>query len=220
MANIMPFIDGLWTGGDLPAGEEIASPQERTYLANISQVTDRIWTGGDLPDNDAARQHILDWEAAGIGVIVDNRLEWNDEALVAAFRPGIRYLHNGVDDAGGRQPDCWFDAAVDFAQRALDETGTGVLLHCHMGINRGPSAAYAVLLAEGWNPVDAIDLIRARRPIAAVGYAEDALDWWHRRTCANATRRAHETTGLATWRDANPHDTVRIIRAIRAGEAA
>jgi len=51
-------------------------------------------------------------------------------------------------------------------------------------------------------------------------YAEDALDWWHRRTGANATLRAHETTALAAWRDANPHDTVCIIRAIRAREVA
>ena len=53
-------------------------------------------------------------------------------------------------------------------------------MHCHSGINRGPSAAFAVLLSIGWDPVEAIELIRTQHPIATVSYAENALDWWHR----------------------------------------
>ncbi|MEJ7774997.1 MAG: hypothetical protein WKF72_09340 [Nocardioidaceae bacterium] len=59
---------------------------------------------------------------------------------------------------------------------ALQDPGTKVLLHCHMGINRGPSAGVAVLLATGWDPVDAFDAVRRARPIAHVAYAADALD--------------------------------------------
>ncbi len=55
-----------------------------------------------------------------------------------------------------------------------------MLVHCHMGINRGPSMAYACLLVLGWDPIEAMTAIRTARPIAAIGYAEDALDWHHR----------------------------------------
>ena len=75
--------------------------------------------------------------------------------------------------------DSWFETITTFAGQHLS-AGVGVLLHCHSGINRGPSAAFAVLLSIGWDPVEAIELIRTQRPIATVSYAENALDWWHR----------------------------------------
>lgn len=190
-------------------------------MANITKLIEGLWTGGDLPAGVEAAGDISDWIDAGITHVVDNRLEYSDEALVALVAPEITYLYNGVDDAGQRMPDGWFDRAVDFALGArASDPGAGVLLHCHMGINRGPSAAYAVLLGLGWDPVEAIDLIRTQRPIAAVGYAENALDWWHRRRAASTTRKASDVRRLAAWRLDNPHDTVRIIRAIRSGSAA
>jgi dual specificity phosphatase 3 len=76
------------------------------------------------------------------------------------------------------------------------------------------------LLATGWDPIEAIDLIRTARPIAAVGYAEDALNWWHRRVDLGAAERVAERSRLRHWRADNPHDTVRIIRQIRAGQRA
>jgi len=91
---------------------------------------------------------------------------------------------------------------AELEARAADPDA-GVLLHCHMGINRGPSAAYAVLLSLGWDPIAAIAVIRAKRPIAAVGYAEDALDWWHRRTDASPAHRRADVERLARWRLAN-----------------
>jgi hypothetical protein len=87
-----------------------------------------------------------------------------------------------------------------------------------MGINRGPSAGYAVLLGLGWDPVEAIEAIRRARPIANVWYAEDALGWHHRRTCASTGRRREERAALAAWRSVNPLDVVRIIREVREGE--
>jgi protein-tyrosine phosphatase len=77
-------------------------------------------------------------------------------------------------------PDEWFDAGVAFALDALKDPDAQVLAHCHMGINRGPSMAYAILLATGMEPVAALTAIRQARPIAAIAYDGDALDWWHR----------------------------------------
>ena len=66
-------------------------------------------------------------------------------------------------------PDAWFDRGVAFALDALARPGTKVLSHCHMGINRGPSLAYAVLLALGTDPVEALDALRRARPSPTPG---------------------------------------------------
>jgi dual specificity phosphatase 3 len=112
-------------------------------------------------------------------------------------------------------PDEWFDHGVAFALAALEEPDTKLLVHCHMGINRGPSLAYAVMLALGFDPVDAIDRIRRARPIAHADYAEDALDWWQRRSGTSETTAAAERRALREWRRNNKLDVVRIIREQR-----
>jgi dual specificity phosphatase 3 len=58
------------------------------------------------------------------------------------------------------------------------------------------------------------------RPIAAIGYAEDALDWFHRTYDVSRSRRLDDRRRLDAWREANWIDVVRIIREIRATEAA
>ncbi len=85
-----------------------------------------------------------------------------------------------------------------------------------MGINRGPSLGFAVLLALGWDPVDAIAAIRAARPQANVWYAADALRWHHDRHGVDAVSAAAEHRALEAWRDAHPLDVVRLIREQRA----
>jgi protein-tyrosine phosphatase len=188
-------------------------------VRNISQLTDRLWVGGDLPgDYDCARATIHWWHDLGIRRIIDTRVEWSDETLVRSTTPDIRYRHLPQDDRGQRIPVTWFDSIVAAARDGLEDTG-GTLVHCHMGINRGPSAAHAILMDEGWDPVTAIDHIRQRRPIAAVAYAEDGLRWWHHRHAVPTDQRWSDRQRLEDWRRANPHDTVRIIRQIRMNDA-
>lgn len=178
---------------------------------NITRLTPTLFTGGDLPqDNTGAVRHIEQWQEDGITTVIDCRHEWSDAELVAQFAPEINYVHLGIDDRGQRLADAWFDRLVAAASRT--PKGASTLVHCHMGINRGPSGAYALLLASGHDPIEAIDLIRTRRPIAAVSYAEDALRWWHHRSDADAGRRKADRRRLATWRDTHPHSTLRIIR--------
>jgi hypothetical protein len=186
---------------------------------NLDFVTERIATGGDLPYSDHRDLPVLAaWARLGITHVIDNRVEWNDEAHVAGHAPQVTYLHNGVDDAGGRQPDRWYDEGVAFAQAALADPDAKVLIHCHMGINRGPSLTYALLLDLGWDPVEAIAAIRAARPIAAVGYAEDALGWFHRTYGVRPVQRIDDHLRLAAWREANWIDVARIIRQQRIAE--
>ena len=133
--------------------------------------------------------------------------------------PEVTYRWDGIDDAGQTVPAEWFDGIVDWAREAIAQ-GAVVLTHCHMGINRGPSAGYAVLLGLGWDPVDALAAIRSARPIANIWYAEDALSWHFARTGATLAERRIVLTRVRKWRGENPLDVLRIIRSIRLQEAS
>lgn len=88
-----------------------------------------------------------------------------------------------------------------------------------MGINRGPSAGFAVLLALGWDPVDALAAIRGARPIANVAYWAGALDWHLDRLAAPEAERRRQHGRVREWRDCNRLDVVAVIRRIRSQEA-
>jgi len=199
------------------------APAQRAVGANISYITGRVWTGGDLPfqlGEEAMLADLVAIQRAGITDILDNRIEWSDAAFIAAHAPDLYYLWNGADDAGQVMPDQWFFDGVDFALTALEDPGAQVLAHCHMGINRGPSMAFAILLATGMDLVEALTAIRAARPIAAISYAADALSWWHRMTQTPEPVAKRQRSEVATWHRRNPIDVVRIIRTIRSHEDA
>lgn len=188
--------------------------------ANAHSVTDRIAVGGDLSyDDTLAVTQALDLVAAGITHVLDVRQECEDEELWALV-PEVDYLWAGIDDAGQQVPGAWFNRIVSWALAALEDPDAKVLAHCHMGINRGPSAGYAIMLGLGWDPVDALAAIRAARPIANIWYAEDALAWHFDRLGIPPTTRAETLARVRRWRAENPLDVVRIIRSIRMGEAS
>jgi protein-tyrosine phosphatase len=185
-------------------------------LADAVYVTDHLLVGGDLDVRDqrlAARQ-LAELVELGVTHLVDVRVEWDDLDYVAENAPDIAYLHHGMDDAGQEVPFEWFDEGVNWVLDALSNGGT-VLAHCHMGINRGPSLGYAVMLAQGWDPVEALDTIRRARPQAYVAYAEDALRWHHARTGAAAEQRADDEARVARWRHENHLDLESVIRLKR-----
>lgn len=190
-------------------------------MTNLDFITPQLATGGDLPYNRQEAVRVLqEWRSIGITHVVDNRFEFSDDDLVAEHCPEIHYLHLGVDDAGQQMPDGWFDLGTEWVRGALQDPEAKVLVHCHMGINRGPSMAYACMLMLGHDPIEAMTMIRSARPIAAIGYAEDALDWHHRTNGASRRQQLDDRQRLEAWREANWIDVVRIIREIRATEAA
>lgn len=188
-------------------------------LANASFVTSQLAVGGSLAyDDELAARQLAELVSLGVTHIVDVRQEWTDEDFVAALEPSLVYLHLGVDDHGGRMEDGWFAAGVAAVAEAIAQGGT-VLVHCHMGVNRGPSMAFAALLELGWVPLDAIAALRAARPIAAVLYATDALAWHHRRRAVDRAAAATDLAELAAWFDLHLHDTSGVIARIRRLEA-
>ena len=184
-------------------------------LANLHFVTPKLAVGGDLSSEDEGLSRLQLKEICELGIthVVDTRMEWSDEQAVAEHASHVHYLHHGMDDAGQQVPHEWFEEAVSWVEAAYDEDPDAVVLtHCHMGINRGPSLGFAVLLSQGWDPVEAISAIRAARPQANVWYAADALDWHHARTGVDADTAARQRAELAEWRDENQLDVIRLVR--------
>ncbi len=184
-------------------------------FANANFITESLAIGGDLADGleRAADQAAELVDTAGISHVLDVR--WEAEETLWKHFPDVEYRWDGIDDAGQRVPAAWFDRITTWAAQAIADGGV-VLSHCHMGINRGPSAGFAVLLRLGWDPIDALDVIRAARPIANTAYAEDALAWHLGRIGATPAERTRARRRVADWRRTHPLDTLRIIRSVRS----
>lgn len=193
------------------------SPRPTLETADAGFVTAQLLVGGDLDTNDAelAAAQLRELIGAGLTHVVDARIEWSDEQWVAEMAPEVAYLHHGMDDAGQRVPAEWFETGVSWAIEAIRAGGT-VLTHCHMGINRGPSLGFAVLLAQGWAPIEALDAIRAARPIAWVAYAEDALRWHHETKRSPRGAFEQDRQRLRQWRADNELDLAAVIRLKRS----
>ena len=165
-------------GGTVRAAAGGVSGAKGDVAGNSSYIGGRGWGGGDRPSElgeEAVLAALVAIQDAGITDILDNRIEWSDQEFVAAHAPDMYYLWNGQDDAGQAMPDQWFFDGVDFALTALQDPGAQVLAHCHMGINRGPSMAFAILLAIGMDPGQACNAIREARPTTAISEAGDEL---------------------------------------------
>ena len=183
----------------------------------LCPVTDWLLLSGDLhPQRRRAEAQVAKWCASGITAIIDTRDEWTDEDLVAEIAPALRYWHLGTEDDGRRQNDAWFDAGVEAYREAIADPSARLLVHCHMGINRGPSMGYRLLLEAGENPLTALKVVRRARPIAAIAYAGDALDHFHRSSNASARVRDRDVARLQEWMAANGIDLDSLIRRTRA----
>lgn len=202
------------TSAPSPGDTDVPSALEH---ANADFVTDRLLLGGDLsPMFVTARAQLDELVSVGVTHIVDLRSEWSDELLVKGWAPGIRYWHFGIPDAGQQIDAEWFEILTGWVREALAAPGTKVLLHCHMGVNRAPSATLAVLLDQGFGLREALEAIRAARPIAVIDYADSVLEWHLGRVRSDARRRRNARRVLSRWRAShglNPEDVIRQLRA-------
>lgn len=169
--------------------------------ADVCRLTDQLWVGGELSaiDPDLAARQLNELTVRGIDAIIDTRIERDDIDWVTESMPQIDYLSIGVEDAGHLMPEEWFDTGTDYALEQIQD-GHVVLIHCQAGINRGPSLAFAVLLAQGWDVTDALDHIRTQRPIVRIAYAEDAVAWWCERSNVPADVANQMMKQVGTWR--------------------
>lgn len=189
-------------------------------MPNITRLSDHLWVGGDL-DHKAvggAKIELKRWLALGISDIMDLRAEWSDEHwILESCSAELRYHHLGAMDQGLPLPSSWFAAGVQIAQTVCGRGGN-LLVHCHLGVNRAPSMAMAILSATmSLDPIEALDHIRRTRPIAHAAYAESALEWWlDQREDTDAVRH-HYRLRLADWRLAHPLDDELVVAQVRDG---
>jgi hypothetical protein len=192
----------------------ISSPA--SWHRRMCWVHPRLVVTGDLPaDRDDAVDLLSEWVAAGVTDIVDVRGEWTDAPLVAEFAPEIRYHWFGTDDRGTARSDAWFDRVLTSLDDMLDDPYSVIVVHCHMGVNRGPSMALRLLLEQGWDAIDALEAIREARPIAAAIYARDAVDHYHRQHRSSMSDRLLDARRVARWLADHPVDVRWIIDNIR-----
>lgn len=191
-----------------------SSPE--AWWRTLCFVTPQLAVSGDLDTSSATTlsRDLAKLLNAGITDIIDTRKEVSDEKAVLKLHPHIRYHHVPTDDDGYGQPGDWFSSGVQAALTAFKDPHRKVLVHCHMGVNRAPSMVFAVLLALDYDPVNALDTIRANRPIAAVLYAEDALAWYHQEYGVHASKAAHDALVTRRWLYDNKVDTGWIISRI------
>jgi hypothetical protein len=182
----------------------------------ICIVHGRLVVTGDLDsERTPALAQLGEWIDAGVTDIVDVRGEWSDEPLVSEHAPEIRYHWFGTDDLGTARANSWFDGVLGSLGDAIDDEHARILVHCHMGVNRGPSMALRILLEQGWDVLDALDAIRAARPIAKVLYADSAVEHYHRCKGSSAVERIDDLRRVGIWHDTNPIDVGWIISNIR-----
>ena len=126
---------------------------------NFSQITEDLFIG-ETPrrgDYDLLRD-------LGVRLVINMRIEkrpasdWHNPPLDFLWLPTfdvpglvipIRYLTRGVQ------------AAIETIQ-----SGGKVYAHCHKGRHRGVAMGASILIALGYDPDEAIELIKEQRPIA------------------------------------------------------
>ncbi|MFM7064523.1 MAG: hypothetical protein ACKO04_13690 [Actinomycetes bacterium] len=193
-----------------PAHDDYAAWQRWVCLVGTSLIV----TGDLHPERSAALAQLERWLDAGAVGIIDCRGEWTDEDLVAVAAPQLDYRYLGTDDAGQGQDDEWFEAGLAH-YLDLVQGGGRVVVHCHMGINRGPSMAFALLLATGWGITAALDTVAEARPIVGLIYATDAVRWWGRRNGWTEDQVNEGIAEVSLWHLTKGIDIAQVIRVIR-----
>lgn len=189
------------------------------WQRRLSPVTDWLVLSGDLHhSHPLAAEQLVGWKAAGITAVLDLRAEWTDEDFVAETAPELRYRHLGTHDDGGRRDDRWFEAGLEAWRDAVVRDGGRLLVHCHMGINRGPSMGYRLMLEAGHDPVDSLRRIHEARPIAMIDYAPDALDHFHRSRGASSKERHRDRAGVDRWLAERRSATEKLLRLVRGAD--
>jgi len=127
-------------------------------------VTDRIAVGGGIWNDENMEELVRH----GVTHIIDMQIEFDDRPLAEPYP--VKVLFNPTDDDFLLKPPQLFQAGVDFALEALDESQNRIYIHCAAGVHRAPMMTLAILRVLGWPLQDAKALIQDRRYV--VDFAE------------------------------------------------
>lgn len=184
------------------------------WWRTICEVTPRVFLSGGLSHNRKnALEQLNNWSAAGVTHYIAVHEECDDRAFIHA-NSNITCIRVGVDDNGTPRDPQWFEEVTSAACDILKDPNAVLMVTCWMGANRGPSAAFAILLATGWKALPALRAIRGARPIAGIIYAPDAAEWWAQRNGASQNEAIAARREVENWFDRNPLDLHFVIRSI------
>ncbi|MGH9788936.1 MAG: dual specificity protein phosphatase family protein [Candidatus Acidiferrales bacterium] len=142
-------------------------------MPDLDFITPRLAVGGGI----WTREGFEEVMRAGITHIINTQLEFDDNSLRVEGDPSSR----GAGLRASREPEIlWlamdddffpkstelFRTGARFALKALEQRGTKVFVHCASGVHRAPMVALAILRVLGYGRRDAVELLRARRPVA------------------------------------------------------
>lgn len=161
-AHIGDFFTLIWEHiRDFLVKEKIVSNYD------FSVINSRILTGAAPVDEGFVKA----LQEAGVTHIIDVTDAEDDRSLLPTNFP---YLYNPTADDGTKKEPDWFAKSLTFALPMFAQPHTKLYTHCSAGINRGPSTAYAVMRALGWDSATALSLLKAKRPQVQARYSGDA----------------------------------------------
>lgn len=144
-------------------------------MLDFDYITPRLATGGALSGPEDAEELVR----RGITHVIDcTNNSYETDTSWMANHPALSVLWNPTPDDGTTKGADWFVPSVEFALMAIGNPGTACYAHCHAGHNRGPSTAFAIMLAMGWAYDAAIEAIHQARPVTVghIRYAADAAN--------------------------------------------
>ncbi len=147
----------------------ISAKTQDPWHADISWLTDGLAVSGCFPMEHAPAMA----RELRVRAIIDLREEDRDDAA-ALGAAGIDFLHLPTPDLMPVTVDM-LDQGVDFARSYL-ASGERVLIHCQHGIGRSPLLALCVMVADGHDPLDALERAKDRR--ALVSPSPDQFNGW------------------------------------------
>jgi len=147
---------------------------ETKMMNAIDQVNEWMWVGGD-PLYASDLQADLELIVREKLVVIDCRSADEDNNDGWASLVNVDRVSGNLHDDGDNDND------IEDFQRIADEIadyvadGRKFLVHCHMGVNRGPSVALMMLVASGMDPEKAFMALRHARPACGVAYGIPAV---------------------------------------------
>jgi protein-tyrosine phosphatase len=136
--------------------------EENLWRGRLTHVGEDVWVSGELLGGEKKQCDTLSIEA--ILDVTDHGKTWEDDNRHVIWAPSH-------DDGNARDPR-WM--------RLVGEAGEDpgrLLVHCHMGVNRAPSAAILVLMRRGMTETEAIESVMTHRRVADAIYVPDIVSW-------------------------------------------
>jgi protein tyrosine phosphatase (PTP) superfamily phosphohydrolase (DUF442 family) len=126
---------------------------------NFSQITEYLFIGEtpDVKDYDLLRE-------LGIRLVINMRLE--KRPGIDPHQPPLNFLWLPTLDTPGLViPTRFLMRGVQAALETI-HAGGKVYAHCHKGRHRGVAMGASILIALGYDPDQAMELIKVQRPVA------------------------------------------------------